>query len=238
MSNLALPISLWLPPNPDGPTASVKDSETVRCPAVRSMKDETPRQAEDRSLLASVARGEPAAFSALYDRLSGPLYTLCLRMVGDAAEAEDVLQEVFVTLWRRAATYDAAQSSVFGWSVHLARCKSIDHLRSRGRRLRVLVSPFPDSSDESSPARPPLHEAVATDAPDAAGQTDTNDRAGHVRRVLGELPPEQYAAIEMAFFGDLSHHEISARLGEPLGTIKARIRRGLLKMRNKLAGTR
>ncbi len=183
-------------------------------------------------MLTEMVAGEPDAFAALYDRLSGPLFTLCLRMVGDAEEAEDVLQEVFLTIWRRGVTYDPTRSSVFSWCVHLTRCKAIDHLRSRGRRLRVL-GPARGNGDHGSAPDPAPPEAVAA-TPSAADDADRNDQAARVRRVLGALPAEQSQVIEMAFFGDLTHHEISARLAQPLGTIKARIRRGLLKLRDDL----
>ena len=194
------------------------------------MNQETPRQVEDRRLLAAVAGGDTQAFAALYDRLSGPLYTLCLRMIGDPAESEDVLQEVFLSLWRRVSDYDPARSSVFGWTVLITRGKAIDHLRSRGRRLRLVVPAEAGHGPEHLAGLP----GAAQSTSDAAEQLEAHEQAGRVRRVLGQLPREQCQAIEMAFFGDLSHHEISARLGQPLGTIKARIRRGLLKLRDGL----
>ena len=203
------------------------------------MNEETPRQTDDRRLLEAVARGEKDAFAALYDRLSRPLYAMCLRMTGDAAEAEDILQDACLTIWRRASTYDAAQSSVFSWSVHLTRCKAIDHLRSRGRRMRVLI-PDEESTGEKYPdgSTRTFLDDVAANGVGVADATDLREQAGRVRRVLGELPPDQSQAIELAFFGDLTHHEISARLGQPLGTIKARIRRGLLRLRDALRETR
>ena len=207
------------------------------------MNEERPRQEDDRRLIEAVARGESDAFAALYDRLGGPLYALCLRMTGDPAEAEDILQEACLTIWRRAPTYDAAQSSVFSWATHLTRCKAIDHLRSRGRRLRVLVADAPTAGNDFSNGNGnggghdsghAAVETVAANGPGAGDVADLRERAGQVRRVLGSLPTDQSQAIEMAFFGDLTHHEISARLGQPLGTIKARIRRGLLKLRDAL----
>jgi RNA polymerase sigma-70 factor (ECF subfamily) len=189
------------------------------------MTDPDGQNAIDRAIIERVARGEQAAFSQLYDRLSNPLYALCLRMLGDAAEAEDVLQEAFVQIWRNAARYDAAQSSVFGWAVHLTRCKVIDRLRRRGRRLRLYV-PGDDADDPAA--------RVASSDGDAADTAGRNELAQSVRRRLLDLPPEQRQAIELAFFSDLSHHEIASRLGQPLGSIKARIRRGLLKMRTGL----
>ena len=184
-------------------------------------------------MLIRAAGGDEAAFAALYDRLSGPLYALCLRMIGDAAEAEDALQESCVLIWRRAPHYDAARSSVFGWAVHLTRGKVIDRLRARGRRLRLLA-PEPDSGE--NPLLPTPEQASGE--PDAADVTSNNEVAASVRQVLEALPSEQRQAIEMAFFGDLSHHEIAARLEQPLGTIKARIRRGLLKLRDRLEAPR
>ncbi len=201
------------------------------------MSEETPQQAVDRRLLNEIVAGNPDAFAALYDRLSGPLFNLCLRMVGEAAEAEDILQEAFLTMWRRAATYDPARASVFSWAVHLTRCKAIDHLRSRGRRLRVM-GPAPGEPDRNGSASSAALPEAAASTPSASDDADRHEQAAQVRRVLCELPAEQVQAIEMAFFSDLSHHEISARLAQPLGTIKARIRRGLLKLRDGLGGNR
>ncbi len=206
--------------------------------ACSPMIEESAQQASDRLLLAGVARGEQAAFAELYDRLSGPLFSLCLRMTGEAQEAEDILQEACMVIWRRADSYDAERSSVFSWAVHLTRCKAIDHLRARGRRLRVLLPPDANggiTQDESGGMYRTL-EAAQTGASTAADALDQSEQAARVRRVLSALPAEQSQAIEMAFFGDLSHYEISSRLAEPLGTIKARIRRGLLKLRDDLKG--
>lgn len=189
--------------------------------------DESSQQAADHRLLTRAAGGDEAAFAALYDRLSGPLYALCLRMIGDAAEAEDALQEACVLIWRRAPHYDATRSSVFGWAVHLTRGKVIDRLRARGRRLRLLV-PEPEVAEDAERPTP----EQASNEPDASDVTSKNEQAASVRRVLETLPGEQRQAIEMAFFSDLSHHEIAARLTQPLGTVKARIRRGLLKLRD------
>ena len=180
-------------------------------------------------MLAAVARGDQRAFSQLYDRLSSPLYSLALRMLGDAAEAQDALQDVFLQIWRRAETYDPDQSSVFSWAVLMTRSRVIDRLRARGRRLRVVDHPGNDARAD---------EAVASDASVAESAADNlsrNEEAIQVRSVLSQLPADQREAIELAFFSDLSHHEIAQRLDQPLGTIKARIRRGLLKLRQRIA---
>jgi RNA polymerase sigma-70 factor (ECF subfamily) len=179
----------------------------------------------DQEMIARIGRRDQIAFSALYDRLSGPLYSLAMKMLGDPAEAQDTLQDVFLQIWSRAATYDPDQSSVFSWTVLLTRSRVIDRLRARGRRSRVVVA----STEDAPPA-----STDASTAESAADTVERNDEAARVRSVLNNLPSEQRETIELAFFEDLSHHEIAARLGQPLGTVKARIRRGLLRLRERL----
>ncbi len=188
-------------------------------------EEATVQQIADREMIERIGRGDQSAFSALYDRLSRPLYSLALRMLGDAGDAQDALQDVFLQIWSRAATYNPEQSTVFSWTVLLTRSRVIDRLRARKRRLRVVDSA---TGDEDADV------ADASTMESAADTADKNDEAARVRSVLNNLPSEQREAIELAFFGHLTHHEIAARLGEPLGTIKARIRRGLLKLRERL----
>ena len=162
-------------------------------------------------MIARIGRRDQSAFSALYDRLSGPLYSLTVKMLGDPAEAQDALQDA-LQIWSRAGTYDPEQSSVFSWAVLLTRSRVIDRLRARGRRfeswsLRLKIH---------QPPRP-MHTTVES----AADTAEKNDEAARVRYVLNNLPSEQREAIELAFFEHLSHHEIAARLGQPLGTVKA-----------------
>ena len=187
----------------------------------------TAKQMADREMIARIGRGDQGAFSALYDRLSGPLYSLAVKMLGDVAEAQDALQDVFLQIWSRAGTYDPEQSSVFSWTVLLTRSRVIDRLRARGRRLRIVVG---STEDEDKPTD--VADASTTES--AADTAEKNDEAARVRSVLNNLSSEQREAIELAFFGHLTHHEIAARLGQPLGTVKARIRRGLLKLREQL----
>jgi RNA polymerase sigma-70 factor, ECF subfamily len=187
---------------------------------------ETPKaqQMLDQEMIARIGRRDQSAFSALYDRLSGPLYSLAMKMLGDSADAQDALQEVFVQIWSRASTYDPEKSSVFSWAVLLTRSRAIDRLRARDRRLRVVVG---STADENKVAE-------ATDASTVESAADTankKDEAAHVRSLLNNLPEDQRQVIELAFFEHRTHHEIAAQLGQPLGTVKARIRRGLLKLR-------
>lgn len=205
--------------------------QLVRTPLIElglSLGMAVSQQETDREMLAQVARGDQCAFSGLYDRLNGPLYSLAVRMLGDASEAQDALQDAFLQIWRRAASYDADRSSVFSWAILLTRSRVIDRLRARGRRLRVVVS---STDDENANAR----SAMASVAESATDTANRNEEAVRVRSVLNELPVEQREAIQLAFFNDLTHHEIAAQLGQPLGTIKARIRRGLLKLRERIA---
>ena len=183
----------------------------------------TAQQMLDQEMIARIGRRDQSAFSALYDRLSGPLYSLAMKMLGDPAEAQDALQEVFLQIWSRAGTYDPEQSSVFSWTVLLTRSRVIDRLRARDRRLRVVVE---------STAEDKVAEATDASTVESAADTATKkDEAAHVRSLLNNLPEDQRQAIELAFFGHRTHHEIAAQLGQPLGTVKARIRRGLLKLR-------
>ena len=169
------------------------------------------------SLISRIADGDESAFAALYQRLSSSLYGLAYRMMNDAKEAEDVLQEGFTYIWRKAGSYDPTRSTPFAWAVMIVRNKAIDRLRvrQRGERLRERVeqSVGPER-DESSAEEPALRE-----------------RSVIVRSALEQIPREQREALELAFFGGLTHEEIADRLTTPLGTIKARIRRGLLKLR-------
>lgn len=193
----------------------------------QGMEDRTARQSQDRQLMVRIAQGDQLAFSALYDRLSGPLYSMAIKMLGDASEAEDVLQEACLQIWRRSATYDPERSSVFSWAILLTRGKLIDRLRARGRRARLLSASTDD--EEQVP-----NTADASSTENTADNVSKNEEAVRVRSVLGRLPAEQRQSLEMAFFSDLTHHEIAAQLKEPLGTVKARIRRGLLRLRDEL----
>jgi RNA polymerase sigma-70 factor (ECF subfamily) len=141
-------------------------------------------------------------------------------MMNDAKEAEDVLQEGFTYIWRKAATFDPARSSPFAWAVMITRNKAIDRLRVRQRldKLREKViseeSFYPDK-DETSANEPALRE-----------------RGALIRSALHQIPEEQRQALELSFFSGLTHEQIAERLDTPLGTIKARIRRGLLRLRD------
>jgi RNA polymerase sigma-70 factor, ECF subfamily len=178
---------------------------------------------EPARLLAAMAHGDKAALARLYELLARPLYSLAFRVISDATEAQDIVQDVFLLMWNKAATYEASRGSVFGWAATLTRNRAIDRVRMRRRRGELLA----EAAQDLQPASP------AGDT-DSAGSLWVREKAGAVRTALTKLAPEQQKAIELAYFSGLTQQEIAARLNEPLGTIKARIRRGLLKLRETL----
>lgn len=182
------------------------------------------RAQEDASLLERIARQDRAAFAALYDRLSPPLYATALRILRDPAEAQDVVHDAFISVWDKAGTFEARRGSAFAWVVTLVRNRAIDRVRARRRRSELLAESVPADLGytEVSPIAAGHETAVA------------NEDAQAVRAAIGTLPPEQRRALELAFFGGLTQEQISQSLREPLGTIKARIRRGLIKLRENL----
>ena len=181
------------------------------------------RNRDQVRLVEAMARGEQAALGALYDQLAGPLYSLAYRLLADAGEAQDLVQDIFLQVWRTAASYDPARGSVFSWMATLIRNRAIDRLRMRKRRSELLANAAPD-----------LQPAAAAGDADSGGSLWLREKAAAVRAALTDLAPDQQQAIELAYFSGLTQQEIAAQLNEPLGTIKARIRRGLLKLKDRL----
>lgn len=178
----------------------------------------------DVELLQRMVEGDSAALGSFYDQHAGTLFALASRIVGDVKEAEDVLQEVFVQIWDKAGVFDPAQGRPLAWAITLTRHKAIDRLRSSQRRRSRLIA-----ETESEPVEEyPAPAATALDKAEASEQGEL------VRKALSALPKQQKRAIELAFFDGLSQTEIASALNEPLGTIKARIRRGMLKLRTEL----
>lgn len=181
------------------------------------------RKAADESqadLLRRIAAQDRQALAELYDELAGLLFAASLRIVGDPSEAEEVMQDVFVQIWERAETFDPALGTPTSWATRIARNRSIDRLRSRQRRARAL--------DE-------LENLVAAELSESPAREElSRDEQSAVRSALNGLPTDQRQSIELAFFGGLSHGEIAELLKQPLGTVKARIRRGMLKLKDTL----
>jgi RNA polymerase sigma-70 factor (ECF subfamily) len=181
------------------------------------------RPGVQRELLAAMARGDKQALAGLYDQLSGPLYSLACRMLGDTGEAQDLVQDIFLQVWRTAASYDPGRGSVFTWMATLTRNRAIDRIRMRKRRSELLAN-----------AAPELQPNALGGEADSAGSLWLSEKSAAVRAALADLVPEQQQAIELAYFSGLTQQEIAAKLSEPLGTIKARIRRGLLRLKDRL----
>jgi RNA polymerase sigma-70 factor (ECF subfamily) len=184
------------------------------------------QHAEDVTRVARAAAGDETALAALYDVHARVVYSLALRIVGDEADAEDVLQDVFDQAWRQAGRYDTQRGTVAAWLLNLARSRAIDRLRARRAR--------PDTSATTSDDAWASLPARGVDPGEALAAARDAEK---VRRALHELPVLQRLAIELAYFEGLTQSEIAERLEQPLGTVKTRIRSGLLKLREALSGT-
>jgi RNA polymerase sigma-70 factor (ECF subfamily) len=181
---------------------------------------------DDATLVDAMRRGDERAVGALYDRHSPMVMGLALSIVRDRTDAETVVLDTFTQAWRSADRFDAARGSVASWLLVLCRSRSLDLLRSAGRRARLT----PMSVDDA-----PATALVAEDAPSDPSQgVEAGERQREVAAAMRELPVPQRQVIELAFFEGLSHSEIAERLAEPLGTVKTRIRLGMTKLRQLL----
>jgi len=176
----------------------------------------------DVELLRRIAGGDRSAFSDFYDQYSGLLFSIAIKVLNDSREAEDVLQEVFVQIWNKADAYDPLLGKPASWAATLTRNKAIDRIRASQRRSKLLEQATVEAS------------VMPEDPPSANETLHGRENAEMIRSVVAALPADQRRAIELAFFSGLTQDEIAKTLQEPLGTIKARIRRGMLKLREKL----
>ena len=179
---------------------------------------------DDEQLLAQVAQGDRAAFATLYDRFSTPLYSLAIKMLANETEAQDVLHDVFISIWHKAEGFRANRGSAFSWAVALLRNRVIDRIRARRRRGELLEANAPDLEPSGS---------VTTSS---AENCETSERAREVRSAMGQISDDQRQVLRLAFFEGLTQAEIAEKLKEPLGTIKARAQRGMAKLRALLKG--
>ncbi|HZJ44511.1 MAG TPA: sigma-70 family RNA polymerase sigma factor [Pyrinomonadaceae bacterium] len=178
-------------------------------------------QIDDVALLKAIAGKDEKALSQLYDRYRVVLFGLLVRILNNREEAEDVLQEVFLQVWRRARDYDVDRGRPFTWLVTLARSRGIDRLRSVASRERVAAASARDPVEETS---------------DAIADAVRSEQRGIVTSALSQLPEEQQRPLVLAYFDGLTQSEIAERLGAPLGTVKTRMRTGMLKLREVLGG--
>jgi len=166
----------------------------------------------DLATVTAMKSGDQSAMAELYDRYSSVVYAVALRVLGDTGAAEDVLQEVFLQLWRNPGAFDAARGSLGAWLAVIARNRAIDSLRKRRPETEI-------------------DDVIVSVAPDLASDADRSRAAQKIRVMLGEMPTAQRSALELAYFEGMSHSEIATKTGEPLGTIKTRIRAGLTALR-------
>ncbi len=176
-------------------------------------------------LLRRVAAHDRQALAEFYDQIAAPLFATAVRILGDAHEAEEVVQDVFVQIWEKAGTFDRMLGSPFHWAMRIARNRAIDRLRARQRRAK-LATQFEDN----------LITTVGEQPGTVAMEQLDPETVRQIHATVSSLPADQKRVIEMAFFGGQTHVEIAEALGEPLGTVKARIRRGMLKLREHLQG--
>lgn len=184
-----------------------------------------PHEASDTlqaELLRRIAEQDEKAVAELYDQVAGMLFSVAVRIVGDTHDAEEILQEVFVQIWGKAANFDPSRGTAIHWLLGITRNRSVDRLRQRQRRNRIA-----EKMTEQA-------DITGMDSLRPAGHHLNGAEAASVHEAVCGLPQDQRVAIEMAFFDSLSHGEIAVSLGEPLGTVKARIRRGMMKLREHL----
>ena len=191
---------------------------------MQTTKDaETQNEPSDEALLNAIAGGAVWAMDSLYQRYSRILYSLAYRMVADHQVAEDLLQDAFLAVWRRATTYSPQSGAARSWLISIMHHRTIDYLRRVRRRSTIQEAPLEELE---------LNESIANpDAWDAAWQSV---KSSHVRAALMQIPTEQRMVIELAYFQGWTHSEIAAGTQIPLGTIKARMRLGLLHLKQVL----
>jgi RNA polymerase sigma-70 factor (ECF subfamily) len=172
-------------------------------------------------LAARIVAGDPSALRSAYEAYAGRALALSLRIVRSQAEAEDVVQDTFLEVWRRASEFDGARGELSSWIMAMARSRAIDRVRRARVRARYAATPQPEPS-------------VPTPDEQASQQQD----GAKVRGVLDTLPPEQRSALELAYFDGLTQQQIAERTGLPLGTVKTRLRLALEKLSAQLEGLR
>jgi RNA polymerase sigma-70 factor (ECF subfamily) len=182
-----------------------------------------PDETLEIELLENTARGDRASFRQLYERYAGVLFSSAYRVLNDQTETEDVVQDVFVQIWDKARLYDRKRGKPLTWALTLTRNKSIDRLRSVKRRHRLKDEVEKEAS---------VGEQLGAGSDRPAQQVSSSETNRLVRDAVLKLSDEQRQAIEMAYFGGLTQNEIARELAEPLGTVKARIRRGMIKLKD------
>lgn len=178
---------------------------------------------DDESLLRSITAGQTTALAALYDRYGRLVYSLAMNILDDPAAAEETTQDVFIQIWDKAGSYDSQQGKVFSWLIRVARNRAIDVLRRRNARPEGHQVIWEDSLPLAKTGDPPVENLL-----------EISEQKLHIRQAIAHLPQEQREALALAFFYGYTHQEIAAVFGEPLGTVKTRIRLAMQKLRQEL----
>jgi RNA polymerase sigma factor (sigma-70 family) len=196
---------------------------------LRSPADWTERSHDLSRLLARAGVGDRAAFATLYERTSPHLLAVVLRINRDRAQAEDILQEVYVNVWRAASSFDAAQSQPLTWLTSIARNRAIDSLRRLQTQPRMRAAPASEGRDSEDDD---VYDTVADESP---GPLDLLSRAAEARSLaacMDQLSPSQRQSVALAFFQGLSHAEVAIQMRQPLGTVKSWVRRSLATLKS------
>jgi RNA polymerase sigma-70 factor (ECF subfamily) len=185
-------------------------------PAPRSFDRTAGSSVDDLGLLSEIQAGSQDAMAAFFDRYSRMVYSVALRVLKDSGEAEDVMQEIFVQVWQKPGAFVSGRGSLGGWLVVMARNRAIDKLRRRKPSDPVELFALPSSTN-------------------LAQESERHFLMEKIQAAMANLPEEQRAAVELAFFDGLSHSEIAEKTGDPLGTVKTRIRLALIAIRKGLS---
>jgi RNA polymerase sigma-70 factor (ECF subfamily) len=196
-------------PNPIPPPTRSLNSDSE---AVSPLSASTP---DDFALLSRVRSGDQGAMADLFDRYSGVLYSVALRVLKDPGQAEDIMQDIFIQVWRKPDSFASGRGSLGGWLAVVTRNRAIDLLRKRR----------PSDSVE---------DVVLVSKTNTASEAERNVLMEKVRVVMADLPPDQKTSVELAYFDGMSHTEIAEKTGEPLGTVKTRIRLAMITLRKAL----
>ena len=193
------------------------DLQIKRLPRRNGVGSGQPEQSlTDATVIARICSGDEGAMAVLYDRYARIVYSVALRVLAETSAAEDVLQEVFLQLWRNPQAFDASRGSLMAWLAVIARHRAIDHLRRQ--------HPHEEAT-----------ETVVALSPSMETESERRQTVQKVQSIMAGMPSEQRSALEMAFFDGLTHTEIAGKTGQPLGTVKTRIRAGLLTLRKAFA---
>lgn len=186
-----------------------------------------PQNAEreiDAQLVERIAAGDAAAFGLLYDRFSPGLYSVAVKIMGSESEAQDALQDAFSHIWRKASVFKRGRSHAFTWAVMVLRNRAIDRVRMRNRAGRIVERATAEFA----------HQTGMDD--ESAAEVGAREDRARVRAALAAIAPEQRQAVELVYWSELTHEQIAQQIAAPVGTVKARIRRGLLRLRELLKG--